>query len=193
LREKKLLCTGKLCPLKIKKVVVIGPECTGKSDLSEFLATEFKTVWVEEYARRYLSGLQVPYGPADLVNIANGQLQAEDSLLPRADKILICDTNLYVIKIWSIFKYGYCDPVILKAIDNREYDLYLLTYIDIPWEYDPLREHPDQREKLYHLYLNEMKNQSVPFTEIKGPRHQRRKTAIESVQKLLHNNSRHPL
>lgn len=171
--------------LEIKKVVVLGPECTGKSELSEFLAKEFKTVWVEEFARTYINNLQRPYGLSDLVNIAKGQLYLEDTLTSKANKLLICDTDLYVIKIWSTFKYGYCDPEILKSIASRKYDLYLLTYIDIPWEADPQREHPDQRELLYELYLNEMRNQSGPFTEIKGTRDQRRKQATERIKKLL--------
>ncbi len=171
--------------LNIKKVVVLGPECTGKSELSEFLAKEFKTVWVEEFARTYINNLQRPYGPSDLLSIAKGQLYLEDTLASKAYKLLICDTDLYVIKIWSTFKYGYCDPETLKSIASRKYDLYLLTYVDIPWETDPQRENPDQRELLYELYLNEMRNQSVPFTEIKGTRDQRRKQATKRIKKLM--------
>lgn len=172
---------------EIKKVVVIGPECTGKSELSEFLAKAFKTVWVEEYARTYIDNLQRPYNQSDLLNIAKGQLLLEDTWAPQANRLLICDTDLYVIKIWSTFKYGYCDPEILQTIASRKYDLYLLTYVDIPWEADPQREHPDQRELLYALYLKEMRNQAVPFTEIKGSREARRKLATDSVKKIIDN------
>lgn len=167
--------------MEIKKVVVIGPECTGKSELSNLLAREFNTVWVEEYARAYIDGLQRPYTADDLPIIARGQIELEESAAARANKVLICDTDLYVIKVWSNFKYGYCDPWILEQIALRKYDLYLLTYIDIPWQYDPLREHPDQRDRLYEIYLDEMKSQSVPFAEIKGGREQRKKLAMESV------------
>ena len=74
---------------------------------------------------------------------------------------------------------------ILDQIATRKYDLYLLTGVDLPWEDDPLREHPQQREQLYQIYLNEMKNQPVPFVEIKGDRELRRKTAVEAVEKLM--------
>jgi NadR type nicotinamide-nucleotide adenylyltransferase len=170
---------------QIKKIVVIGPECTGKSDLSEFLADHYKTEWVPEYARGYLDNLVRPYNEADLTSIAHGQLRLEDKSLPRAKKILICDTNLYVIKIWSQFKYGACDPEIVKSINERKYDLYLLTYIDIAWQEDPLREHPDKRQQLYDIYLSEMRNQSVPFMEIRGERQERRATAVAAVDKLI--------
>lgn len=169
----------------IKKVVIIGPECTGKSELSGYLAGEFDTVWVEEYAREYLHSLKRPYTAEDLVVIARGQLVHEDALASKANDVLICDTDLYVIKIWSTFKYGYCDPEILSSIASRKYDLYLLSYIDIPWQFDPLREHPQEREILFELYLREMQNQPVPFTIIKGSREERRRRAKEAVTQLL--------
>jgi NadR type nicotinamide-nucleotide adenylyltransferase len=168
----------------MKKVVILGPECTGKSELSEFLAREFRTEWVPEFARQYINSLTRPYEASDLLSIARGQLALEDKLSTKADKLLICDTDLYVIKIWSMFKYGFCHPEILTAIRKRKYDLYLLTYIDIPWEEDPLREHPHNRRQLYDLYLNEMRLQPVPFIEIKGHREQRRKLAVEGVKTL---------
>lgn len=168
-----------------KKVAVIGPECTGKSALSEYLAGHFNTSWVPEYARGYLDNLVRPYQESDLITIAHGQLRVEDEFARTAGDLLICDTNLYVIKVWSEFKFGRCDEEILNLIKTRHYDLYLLTYIDLPWEEDPQREHPDQREELYSIYLQEMKNQPVPFVEIKGERETRRRTAVEAIEKLL--------
>ena len=168
-----------------KKVAVIGPECTGKSELSHYLADHFTTEWVPEYARAYLDKLRRPYTQDDLLKIAHGQIRLEDEYTIDANNFLICDTNLYVIKIWSMFKYGNCSEEILKTIESRKYDLYLLTYVDIPWQADPLREHPTKREELYQIYLNEMKNQSVPFVEIKGEREQRIATAVSAIEKML--------
>jgi NadR type nicotinamide-nucleotide adenylyltransferase len=169
----------------LKKIAIVGPECTGKSELSKFLANHYKTVWIPEYAREYLDNLGRPYERSDLINIAQGQLRSEDGGELSAHEIMICDTNLYVIKIWSIVKFGTCDPQILNAIATRKYDLYLLTYVDILWEDDPLREHPDKRQQLYDFYLAEMINQPVPFVQIKGEREQRRKSAINAIEKLL--------
>ncbi len=97
-----------------KKVVVIGPECTGKSELSRFLADHFKTVYVEEYARAYLNKLIRGYEKSDLTKIAHGQVRMEDEWVYDAQRVLICDTNALVIKVWSEFKYGDVDPDILK-------------------------------------------------------------------------------
>ncbi len=169
----------------VKKVAVIGPECTGKSALSEFLAGHFQTTWVPEYARGYLGNLIRPYAQHDLLSIAHGQIRIEEEWMRDSGPVMFCDTNLYVIKVWSEFKFGNCHEDILKQIATRKYDLYLLTYVDLPWEEDPQREHPDKREELYQIYLNEMKNQHVPFVEIKGEREARRKAAVEAVEKLL--------
>ena len=169
----------------VKKVAVIGPECTGKSEISQFLAEHFQTTWVPEYARGYIGNLVRPYEQHDLLAIAHGQIRIEDEWQRDSNRVIICDTNLYVIKVWSEFKFGNCDKEILKQIASRTYDLYLLTYIDLPWEVDPLREHPDKREELYRIYLNEMQNQPVPFVEIKGDRDLRRKTAVDAIEKIL--------
>lgn len=171
--------------IQVKKVAIVGPECTGKSDLSEFLANHFDTEWVPEYARGYIDNLRRPYTQDDLLSIAHGQLRLEDEFARDANRILICDTNLYVIKVWSMFKYGNCHAEILDQITSRSYDLYLLTYVDLPWVEDPLREHPTKREELYQIYLNEMKNQPVPFVEIKGEREQRRALALHAVEQLV--------
>ena len=84
-----------------KKVVIIGPECTGKTDLSKFLADHFKTVWVQEYARSYVNKLIRPYEQSDLTKIAHGQARMEDEWIREANRVLICDTNALVVKVWS--------------------------------------------------------------------------------------------
>ncbi|SHM47774.1 AAA family ATPase [Chitinophaga sp. CF418] len=169
------------------KVVVIGPESTGKSTLSEQLATHYQTVWVPEYARQYLEELPRSYEQHDLLTIAEGQLALEDNLAAQANKLLICDTDLHVIKVWSEHKYGACDPRILEQIATRPYDLYLLTYIDIPWEEDPQREYPDpaMREYFYTIYRDLVAASGVPWVEIKGSFEERKSLAVTTVDKLL--------
>ena len=170
---------------EVKRIAIVGPECTGKTDLSRFLANHYHTNWVPEFARNYIEGLGRPYELHDLVQIAEAQLMLEDQLAEHANKILICDTNLVVIKIWSEFKYGNCPEEIIKKMLDRKYDLHLLTYIDIPWVDDPQREHPDKRELLYDTYKTELIKQGVNFVEIMGLHDERRKNALEAVEKVL--------
>lgn len=169
------------------KVVVIGPESTGKSTLSERLAGHYQTMWVPEYARQYLDELSRPYEQQDLLVMAEGQLRLEEERAALANGVLVCDTDLHVIKVWSEHKYGDCDPRILEMIAMRRYDLYLLTYIDIPWEEDPQREHPDptMREYFYQVYKDIVVNSGVPWVDIRGSYEERLQRATEAVDKLL--------
>lgn len=169
----------------VKKIAIVGPESTGKSMLAQGLAKHYQTVWVPEYARGYLDKLGRPYEQTDLIKIAHGQLRLEDEWQNDAKNLLICDTNLVVVKIWSEFKYGVCDLEILERMNERKYDLHLLTAIDLPWEPDPLREHPNKREELYARYESELNKQGVPFFVIHGENHERIKNAIHAIDSFI--------
>ena len=170
----------------MKKIVVIGPESTGKRTLSTQLAAHYQTLWVPEFARDYLMQLDRPYEQEDLLRMAEGQLITEDAAATNANQFLICDTDLHVIKVWSEAKYGDCDPRILELIASRKYDLYLLTYIDIAWEDDPLREHPkpEEREYFYQVYRDIVMNSGLPWADIRGGYEERLQTAIKAVEAL---------
>lgn len=165
----------------IRKIAITGPESTGKSILSEELAAHYKTAWVPEYAREYLEHLGKPYGEHDILLIAKGQLKAEETRLKAAERFLFCDTDFLVTKIWSDVKYNRCDPWILGAVNEHRYDLYLLCSIDLPWQYDPLREHPAQRQYLYDLYLNELKSRMFPFEVVSGEGKNRLDNAVKII------------
>lgn len=172
--------------MSVKKIVVIGPESTGKSTLSEALAAELKTLWVPEYARGYLITLNRSYEQHDLLTMAKGQLDAEDTLASDANQFLICDTDLHVIKVWSEAKYGYCDKWILEQIAARKYDLYLLTDIDMAWQDDPLREHPlpEERKYFYNIYHDIVQNNPANWVGVSGTPEQRLKKAMAAIQAM---------
>ena len=195
---------------KVKKIVVIGPESTGKSTLCELLAQHFKTEWCTEFAREYLLTNGTNYTFEDLEIIAKGQLALEEeassivnsqwsmveenrfintnSLLtiPHSP-LLFLDTDMYVMKVWCEYVFGKCHTFILDEIVHRKYDLYLLCNIDLPWVKDELREYPDEkpRQELYKIYKDILINQQVPWVEISGNYEQRLQTAIEAVNKII--------
>ena len=199
-----------------KKIVVIGPESTGKSTLCQMLATHYQTVWVKEYAREYLLKNGTAYNFENLLAIAKGQIALEDEALlsisnnpnPSSSNVanspftihhspptthqspIFLDTNMYVMKVWCEFVFDKCHHWILNQIVERKYDLYLLCNIDLPWIKDELREYPDlaTREKLYHYYKDIMINQQVPWIDISGTYHQRLRKAILAVDALQQNN-----
>ena len=190
--------------MQLKKIVIIGPECTGKSILCKQLADHYNTAWVPEYAREYLINNGKEYRYEDLYKIGEGQIREEEitvksieqnyrieriqnpSSNPSGQPIFI-DTDLYVIKVWSEFVFNKCDNRILSQIADRHYDLYLLCNIDLPWVKDELREHPDlySRQKLSHYYKDALINQSVPWVEISGNYEQRLQKAINAVESIL--------
>lgn len=176
-----------------KKIVVIGPESTGKSSLCEYLAIHFKTKWCPEYARTYLTENGKSYNYDDLLNIAQQQLQLEDkytnSLIDEVEKpLLFIDTDMYVMKVWCEYGFQKCHHFILEAISSRKYDLYLLCNVDLPWIQDELREYPDDatRKELFQIYKDLLVNQSTPWLIISGGFEEREKVAIDAVNKLLH-------
>jgi NadR type nicotinamide-nucleotide adenylyltransferase len=169
---------------QLKKIVVTGPESTGKSTLCEQLAANYNTQWVPEYAREYLMNLGRPYTYDDLLIIARGQLEQEDRIVASLQAPMVfIDTDMYVMKVWCEYVFGKCHSFILDEIVNRKYDLYLLCYTDLPWVADELREYPDleSRERLYHMYKDLMINQITPWAEIRGGYEERLHKAISIV------------
>ena len=172
-----------------KKIVVIGPESTGKSTLCEQLAAHYDSIWVKEYAREYLLTNGTHYTFENLLDIAKGQLKLEDeaaAVLAERHTPLIVDTDMYVMKVWCEFVFEKTHHWILNRLVERKYDLYLLCNIDLPWVRDELREYPDliSREKLYHHYKDAMINQNTPWVDISGNYEERQRKAIEAIDKL---------
>jgi len=178
----------------MKKIVAIGPESAGKSSLCEQLAKHYNSVWCPEYAREYLLTHGKKYEYNDLLTIAKGQLALEEKYETELNSPFtihhspfFIDTDMYVMKVWCEFVFGKCHQWILDQIEKREYDLYLLCNIDLPWVADELREYPDlvTREKLYVIYKNLMQNQSTPWVEISGNSEERFANAVAAVNDLL--------
>jgi NadR type nicotinamide-nucleotide adenylyltransferase len=170
----------------IFKIGIIGPEATGKSTLAFELAQHFKTLYVPEYARIFLENNNNSYTKNDLLKIAQGQLQLENDAILKANDILICDTTLHVIKIWSEVKYNACDLAILNNLTTNHYDLILLTQIDLPWQEDVQREHPalKDRQMLYKMYLENVIESKMPFEIIDGIAAARTQKAFEIIDKI---------
>ncbi|MBO3699372.1 ATP-binding protein [Fabibacter sp. E12] len=164
---------------------IVGPESTGKTTLAKSLANHFQTEWVKEYAREYLTELGRSYTQSDLVEIAKGQVASENRIKKKAKRLIFLDTDLLVIKIWSEFKYGSCDPWIEQQLAMNRADLYLLTDFDIPYEDDPLRESPNQRGELFEIYKKTLIDSGSNFHVVKGDHSERLEEAIGYINLIL--------
>ena len=183
----------------IQKIVVLGPESTGKSTLCSALAAHYQTIWTPEYARAFLSKNGTKYTYDDLLTIAKGQIQKEEEALaslnkntvdqptPKISNKLILDTDMYVMKVWCEYVFNNCHHYILEQINQRSYDLYLLCDIDLPWAADEMREYPDAgpRLELFTIYKELLINQNTPWGIVSGTGAQRTTNAIQLIDQHL--------
>lgn len=186
--EKKL----KQQPSNCIKVVLFGPESTGKTTLSRQLARHYNSVWVREYAREYLqdkwNNERKTCESKDLLPIAIGQMELENDSAQKTNSVLICDTDLLETKVYSEAYYnGTCDPILETHALKNYYDLYFLTYIDTPWEADDLRDKPNERKRMFKAFETALKTYKKPYVLLKGNKKERLKLAVAHIDKLLEN------
>jgi nicotinamide riboside kinase len=162
------------------RIAFTGPESCGKSTMALWCAQQFGLPLSDEFAREYLKD-KGDYEKNDLDEITKGQLA--DWLL-KGDRF-VADTEMTVMKIWSEFRYLHVSTVILEACETQKFDHYFLCAPDIPWEPDPMRENPSNRQELFELYEMELIKMNRPFTVLKGSLKDRQnvvKVTLEKVQ-----------
>lgn len=172
------------------RVVLYGPESTGKTTLAKALADHYQTSWVPEFARSYLQEKwdkqQAVCTLADLPIIAHGQVAAENTAIAQANRIIFCDTNILVTKVWSETHFdGYCAPELNTILAQTHYDLYLLTSIDVPWEKDDLRDRPNDREQMFIYFKQQLEAYNLPFLVLEGSLEERVEKAVTVIDQLL--------
>ena len=172
------------------RVVLYGPESTGKTTLAKALAAHYQTPWVPEFARSYLQEKwdkhQAVCTLADLPIIAQGQLAAENAAVAQANRLILCDTNILVTKVWSETHFeGYCAPELNTILEQTHYDLYLLTSIDVPWEKDDLRDRPNDREAMLAYFKQQLVQYNFPFLVLEGNPEERVEKAVAAIDQLL--------
>ena len=173
---------------QVRRIVATGPESTGKSTLCAALAERYNTVWVREYARGYLLDRGMNYTYDNLLDIAKGQLAAEDAAVAEArNGLLFIDTDMYVMKVWCEFVFNRCHSFILDQVATRQYDGYLLCDTDLPWVKDELREYPDleNRRKLFRIYKDMLVNQGTPWALVSGSESERLTSAVSAIDAMV--------
>ncbi len=172
--------------MDVLNIVVTGPESTGKTVLAERLAAIFRTVWVPEYAREYVSGLGRPYRYEDVEHIALEQLRRSQEYAAGANGILFFDTHLVVTKVWFKVVYGRHPDWLDKAVRDAGTGLFQVCNTDIPWVPDGVRENGgEMRERLLEMYIAEIEAAGVPWRLVSGREGQRNAMAAEIVRSFL--------
>ncbi|WP_299259642.1 ATP-binding protein [uncultured Aquimarina sp.] len=172
------------------KIVLFGPESTGKTTLSKQLAKHYNASLVPEYMREYLQKKWDAYKEVctyeDLIPIAVGQMKLENEIIKESDRILFCDTNLLEIKVYSEAYYNGSIPELIRKFSlENSYDLYLLTYIDTPWVPDDLRDKPHEREEMFLRFKESLEENNCNYITLKGDSESRFKKAIKTIDQLI--------
>jgi len=174
---------------KCLRIVLYGPESTGKTTLAKGLAEIYQTTWVPEFARTYLQEKwdhkKEVCDLNDLWIIAKGQIMLENEAVKKANNVVFCDTNILVTKAWSETHFeGYCAPEIQALVDTLHYDHYFLTQIDVPWKADDLRDRPNNRKEMFSHFENLLKEKNAAYTILTGDYEQRIQQAKEVLNLL---------
>lgn len=167
------------------RIVLTGPESTGKSDLTLHLARTFKLPFALEFARIYLEHNGPEYDYELLLELSRGHKKYQRSCLPESMPLGFLDTDLINYKIWCEVVFGRCHDEIVRGIESEAHHVYLLCYPDLPWSYDPLRENRENREMLYDLHLAELERLGRPYHVIKGSGRDRYLAAEAAVRKIV--------
>jgi nicotinamide riboside kinase len=168
------------------RIVITGPESSGKTTLAKALAARYKAPYVPEYARIYLEERGPSYGLEDLIRIAEGQLALAEARMreePSASHIFI-DTWMLEIRVWAQYRYDMVPEMIEQAYHTYHPDIYLLCAPDILWEADPLRENPHDRDILYGLYTEALEQTGIPFVTLTGSASGREVAAQTAISRL---------
>lgn len=168
------------------KIAVVGPESTGKSTMAQHLSKVLDSSYVPEYARYYCKNLQNQYSLQDETNMFYGQVALEEAISSQTkNNILICDTTIMTVKIWCDHLFGHTPYEVTSEITQRRYDLYLLMDIDLPWENDPLRDFPEEREHFMKIWKKELDALNAKYTIISGLNDQRLQNGLQVTRKFI--------
>ena len=169
----------------ISKIVITGPESTGKTELAQALAEKYATLWVPEYARNYIENLERPYDYDDVVRIAQHQIIEEQYYSSKVGQgILFFDTWLIITKVWLDLVFGKCPESILKHIRSSKIDLFLVCNTDLAWIADPVRENGgEKRDLLLKLYCEEIRSFGFDYEIIDGFGPERTNNAILALSR----------
>lgn len=172
------------------RVVLIGPECTGKTWLARELAAHYGVPSAAEHAREYVEGRETALAEADVEPIGRGQKAAEDAAIAQAEAagsaLVVLDTDLVSTMVYSRHYYGNCPSWIEEDAARRLADLYLLHDVDVGWVPDGhQRSQPKRRAELFERFQRTLLALGARTADISGPWEERRRRAVAAVDALL--------
>lgn len=172
----------------VKRIVIIGSESSGTTTLARALAEHYHTTWVPEYGRTYSEGRvhsSQPWRSDEFTFIAIEQAKIEDALASLANRVLICDTDPFATAIWHERYMGSASAAVLAIADQRRYDLYVVTDVNIPFEGDAIRDGELFREWMQGRFIEELSKKTTPMIVVSGPHETRFAAAVKKIDEIL--------
>ncbi len=169
----------------MKRIILSGAESSGKSYLTQHLGEVFKLPYVLEYARDFLEENGPEYDLEQLKKMSRLHLSYQQEKIPTSTPWGIFDTDLINYKIWAEEVFGCCPAEISTGIEQESSHLYLLCTPDLPWEPDPLRENPDDLQRIYQRHLDEIVRLERPYEVVEGLGQIRTANAEAALHRLL--------
>lgn len=174
------------------KIVLFGPESTGKTELAQALAKHYQTSWVLEYARYYLENkfpeiinAESICAEEDILPIVSGQIALENAENQLNKNVVFLDTNPLETSVYVKYYFNKSYDWLEKIVSERHYDLYLLTDLSVAWQPDLLRDRPNDRENLFAIFKNELQIRNLPYKIITNIGEKRTNLAISIVDNFL--------
>lgn len=164
------------------KIIINGPESSGKTSLAEWLVKMLDAKYIQEYPRLYLEYLDRQYEYDDLHIIAEDVKDLIDEL--DDNDLWVIDTDVINIKVWYKIVYDEHEEAVMDMQDYSD-ALHLLCAPDIPWQDDPLRENPEGREDIYAQYLDYYQKSDLNYILVKGQKDQRWNEVLPKVKSWL--------
>ncbi len=169
--------------MSIKKICLYGAESTGKTTLGKLLAEHYKTVFVPEMARVILGDRLCT--AEDFPAIAYAQFGEVARQMLYANRVLICDTDLLITKVYEEHYFGNVHAEVIDLQQLEYYDLYLVCDTDIPWVADSQRVLGHLREEMKAKFVKELEEKNIKYHWIRGDYQTRFDTAVRLIDTLL--------
>lgn len=167
-----------------KRIVLMGPESSGKTTLANALGQALRTTVAPEYGRTYCDFFGEP-DEDGLRLIAHGHAASTAAALRQANRVLVEDTDAAMTQVWADM-FGAKRDRVVEAHWTAP-DLYVVCNIDVPWEADGQRWFPQQEQRLDFLdrCLKEVKRRGVPYVLASGSVQTRTEAVLKSLQRLM--------
>lgn len=168
----------------MKRIVLTGPESSGKTTLTRALGNRFQVPCALEYARHYLEKHGPGYDYEIVHEIARGHLMYQKQQVAESADLAFFDTDLLNFLVWCEVVFGRCEPWLREAAADEREHVYLICQPDLPWHYDPLREAAEGREDLFDRHLAAVRSTGRSYRIISGTGIQRWERAVAAVREL---------